>query len=238
MLGSQDRLRVERGEVRFRAARRGRAHRSTGLRARRRPGGCPDRQCGTGARLALGTLRLIARFLQGQLQGPALLGVRAGQLVDRGQRGLDAHRLERLEHLVRHGLFDGHASERETGGRTLSGATPGTGIARHPAASAAVGDEQLAPASSTAQQASQQRGASFGGARRRASPSGHVRLQDTLIREIRPTKCTPHGCRGSGWSTPPAASAGGSRPFWHAGPRPRSWRLSCHTPAHPRRSDS
>ena len=65
------------------------------------------------------------------------------------------------------------------------------------------------------------------------SPPGYVDSRDT-----RPTKCTPHGCRGSGRSTPPEASAGGSRPFSHAGPRPRSWRPSCHTPAHPRRSDS
>ena len=181
MLGGQDRLRVgERGEGRFELP---------DADERIVP---PDFELAgdqavvriDSVVLALGTLRLIARFLQGQLQGPALLGVRAGQLVDRGQRGLDAHRLDHLDHLVRHGLFDGHASERETGGRTLSGATPGTGIARHPAAPAAVGDEQLAPASSTAQQAGQPRGASFAGARRRASPSGHVRLQDTLIREI------------------------------------------------------
>ena len=60
-----------------------------------------------------------------------------------------------------------------------------TDAGEDPAAPPAIGDEQLAPASPTAQQAGQERGAAFGGARRGASPSGHVRLQDTFASRIR-----------------------------------------------------
>ena len=83
LLGGQDRLRVgDRGEVRFELA---------DADQRIVP---PDFELAgdqavvrvDSVVLALGTLRLIARFLQGQLQGPVLLGVRVVQLVDRGQR--------------------------------------------------------------------------------------------------------------------------------------------------------
>ena len=134
--------------------------------------------------LALGTLRLVARFLQGQLQGPTLVGVRVRQLVDRGERGIDPRRLHRVQHLRRHGLFNGHAAQRQTGRRAALGTAACTRITRNPSAPPTIGDEQLAPAAPTAQQAGQQCWPSFRSAAGRASLSGQVRLQDALVLKI------------------------------------------------------
>ena len=182
--------------------------------ARRRPGGCLDRPCGTGAS---GTLRLIARFLQGRSK-PRRCSVCVRPASRRRCPPV------RLEHLIRHGrsMVTPPSEDRSS---DPSGATH-----RHRRGPGRPGRCRRRTTCARIVHSATGRPVSAGP--RLAAPGVvpperlcHVRLRYVDSPDTRPTKCTPHGCRGSGWSTPPEASAGASRPFWHAGPRPRSWRL-------------